>query len=66
MKTGDTMRFWEVLAEAEDDTTIVVEGLDNHLHISNPNALVLLLNKYMNLGIKNNFLYIFQITYGIK
>lgn len=39
MKTGDTMRFWEVLAQAEDDTTVVVEGLDNHLHISNPNQL---------------------------
>lgn len=39
MKTGDTMRFWEVLAQAEDDTTVVVYGLDNHLHISNPNEL---------------------------
>lgn len=39
MKTGDTMQFWLVLAEAEDDTTIVVTGLDNHLRISGPNDL---------------------------
>lgn len=39
MRTGDTMQFWLVLAEAEDDTTIVVTGLDNHLRISGPNDL---------------------------
>lgn len=39
MKTGDKMQFWLVLAEAEDDTTIVVTGLDNHLRISGPNDL---------------------------
>lgn len=39
MKTGDTMRFWETLAQVEDDTTVVVNGLDNHLHISNPRQL---------------------------
>lgn len=39
MKIGDTMRFWETLARAEDDTTVVVYGLDNHLHISNPSQL---------------------------
>lgn len=39
MKTGEKMQFWLVLAEAEDNTTIVVTGLDNHLRISGPNDL---------------------------
>lgn len=39
MKTGDKMQFWLVLAEAEDNTTIVVTGLDNHLRVSGPNNL---------------------------
>lgn len=38
MKTGDTMRFCMVLAEAEDDTTIVVDT-NNHLIISGPDDL---------------------------
>ena len=39
MKTGDRMQFWEVLVKVEDDTTIIVDGLDNHLRVSNPNNL---------------------------
>lgn len=39
MKTGDKMQFWLVLAEAEDDTTIIVDGLNNHLVVSGPNNL---------------------------